>query len=103
MTDMSNITSIAGPAVARIDAPSYAAGARAARTATSPGQLAGETCAACGDAVELSAEALDAGREQAVRQQLVDRVKAEIAAGVYETPEKLDKAAEGLARDLGIG
>lgn len=36
----------------------------------------------------------------AVRQDLVDRVKAEIAAGVYETPEKLQIAAERLIEEI---
>lgn len=35
-----------------------------------------------------------------VRQDLVDRVKAQIAAGQYETPQKLDAAIEALLEDL---
>lgn len=35
-----------------------------------------------------------------VRQELVDRVRQEIAAGTYETPEKLEAAMEGLIEDL---
>ena len=35
-----------------------------------------------------------------VRQELVDRVRSEIEAGTYETPEKLDEAMKGLAADL---
>lgn len=35
-----------------------------------------------------------------VRQGLVDRVKGEIEAGTYETPEKLDAALRGLAEDI---
>lgn len=35
-----------------------------------------------------------------VRQELVARIRDEIAAGTYETPEKLDAAVEGLAQDL---
>lgn len=35
-----------------------------------------------------------------VRQELVDRVRSEIEAGTYETPEKLDEAIKGLAADL---
>lgn len=35
-----------------------------------------------------------------VRQDLVDRVRGEIAAGTYETPEKLDAAAEAMIDDL---
>jgi hypothetical protein len=35
-----------------------------------------------------------------VRQDLVSRVRAEIEAGTYETPDKLDAAVENLAQDL---
>jgi len=35
-----------------------------------------------------------------VRQDLIDRVRADIAAGTYETPEKLDQAIEKLMEDL---
>lgn len=35
-----------------------------------------------------------------VRTELVERVKAELAAGIYETPEKLDIAIERLIDDL---
>ena len=35
-----------------------------------------------------------------VRQDLVDRVKAEIEAGSYETTKKLETAIESLAEDL---
>ncbi|HWA15448.1 MAG TPA: flagellar biosynthesis anti-sigma factor FlgM [Gemmatimonadales bacterium] len=52
------------------------------------------------DAVELSQAALDAGREPPIRQDLVDRIRAEIAAGTYETPDKLDTAADSIAREL---
>ncbi len=37
----------------------------------------------------------------AVRRGLVERVKAEIADGAYETPEKLQIAAERLLDELG--
>ena len=36
-----------------------------------------------------------------VRQDLVDRVKAEIEAGNYDTPDKIDAAFSGMAEDLG--
>ena len=35
-----------------------------------------------------------------VRQDLIDQVRAEITAGTYETPEKLDQAIEKLMEDL---
>lgn len=37
----------------------------------------------------------------AVREDLVRRIKAEIATGKYETPEKLDVAAQRLLKELG--
>lgn len=55
------------------------------------------------DSVTLSDHAryLDQLRDQAdVRQDLVARVKAEIEAGTYDNDERLDKAIDGLARDL---
>jgi hypothetical protein len=36
----------------------------------------------------------------AVREDLIQRVKAEIAAGKYETPEKLEIAAQRMLEDL---
>ena len=36
-----------------------------------------------------------------VRQDLIDRVRAEIAAGTYETPEKIDQAIEKLVEEEG--
>jgi hypothetical protein len=39
----------------------------------------------------------------AIRQEVVDRVKAEIAAGRYETPEKIERLAERLLEELGEG
>jgi flagellar biosynthesis anti-sigma factor FlgM len=36
-----------------------------------------------------------------VRQDLVDRVKAQIAAGNYDTPEKIEAILDKLAEDLG--
>lgn len=36
----------------------------------------------------------------AVRRELVDRVKAQLSAGTYETPEKLDVAIVRLMQDL---
>jgi hypothetical protein len=56
-----------------------------------------------GDKVELSRAAQYIsqliGRND-VRQDLVDRVRAEIAADKYETPEKVDAAVEELLKDL---
>lgn len=37
-----------------------------------------------------------------VRDELVNRVRSELASGTYETPDKIDGAVDGLAEDLGI-
>jgi anti-sigma28 factor (negative regulator of flagellin synthesis) len=57
------------------------------------------------DSVDISALARRLGQgstTQPVRQELVDRVKAEIAGGTYETADKLDLAADRLLRDLDV-
>jgi negative regulator of flagellin synthesis FlgM len=56
------------------------------------------------DRVEISpaAEAaLQAAESGAVRQDLVDRIRAEIASGTYETPDKLDVAVDRLLDEIG--
>lgn len=54
------------------------------------------------DRVQLSdaAQVLAAAKENPIRQELVDRVKAEINAGTYETPDKYDAALDELLSDL---
>ncbi|MBI1190607.1 MAG: hypothetical protein GC200_08030 [Tepidisphaera sp.] len=54
------------------------------------------------DQVEVSSAAayLAKLRDLPVRQDLVDRVKAEISAGTYETPEKIDQAITEFAKDF---
>lgn len=55
------------------------------------------------DRVELSQKAQLLNRLAElpdVRHDLVARVRAEIEAGTYETPEKIDKAIDGLIEDL---
>ncbi|MFA6046706.1 MAG: flagellar biosynthesis anti-sigma factor FlgM [Phycisphaerales bacterium] len=54
------------------------------------------------DQVEVSSVAsyLSQLRDLPVRQDLVDRVRAEIASGTYETPEKVDGAITEIGRDL---
>jgi hypothetical protein len=41
-----------------------------------------------------------AGTAQPIRWELVERVRREIAAGTYETPEKMEKALERLLEQL---
>ncbi|MDX2130838.1 MAG: flagellar biosynthesis anti-sigma factor FlgM [Planctomycetota bacterium] len=54
------------------------------------------------DRVEFSAVAtyLSKLRDLPVRQDLVDRVKAEIAAGTYDTPDKFEAALTELLGDV---
>lgn len=54
------------------------------------------------DQIELSPEALARGAEQPIRRDLVARIRAEIAAGTYETSARLDRAIDGLADDLAV-
>jgi negative regulator of flagellin synthesis FlgM len=56
------------------------------------------------DRVEISpaAEAaLQAAETGAIREDLVSRIRAEIAAGTYETPDKLDAALSRLLDEIG--
>jgi negative regulator of flagellin synthesis FlgM len=55
------------------------------------------------DVVEISTAAMLAAKIHEIpeiRADLVARVKAEIAAGTYETPERLEAAIDGLMADL---
>lgn len=55
------------------------------------------------DSVELSALVRRlASQDPEIRHDLVARVRAEIAAGTYDTPEKLERAADELVRDLDL-
>ena len=73
---------------------------RAAR----PGQDAQARPAGRGaDRVEVSSLARSLSRlnqEEPVRQDLIDRVRAEIEAGRYDTPDKVAAAVDNLLRDL---
>lgn len=92
LTSMSNINSIQNvsvPAIAPVAPP--AAGA-------APVQASAVT-----DVVEISTVARLAAKIQElpeVRTELIQRVKAEIAAGTYETPERLDIAVNRLMDEL---
>lgn len=57
------------------------------------------------DRLEISDFAVDRSRttETApLRRDLVDRVRSEIAAGTYETPEKIDLTIDALANNLDL-
>lgn len=55
-----------------------------------------------GDHVEVSSMAnfMNKLRNLPIRQSLVDDVRRQIAAGTYETPDKLDAAVRELAQEL---
>lgn len=59
--------------------------------------------AAASDQLDISAaaDAAAAAAEGDVRSDLVARVRQEIAAGSYETPERLDGAIERLLDEIG--
>ena len=50
------------------------------------------------DAARLTDQA---GRIPEIRQERVDAIRAQIASGSYETPEKLDAAVERLLDEIG--
>ncbi|MFP4145727.1 MAG: flagellar biosynthesis anti-sigma factor FlgM [Phycisphaeraceae bacterium] len=91
---MSDISPIGRP-----NLPSYNGSSRAARAYqnTPRPERGGQ------DQVDFSSEAQLLSRLKnmsTVRHDLVDRVKAEIQAGTYETPEKLESAVEAMLDDL---
>lgn len=94
----SNINNLNAVASNRLDSIARSAQDRPARTA-SPAAPEAPRSLDRSDRVELSAEALGA---EGVRTELVARIRAEIAAGTYETDAKLDSAAESLAKELGL-
>lgn len=56
------------------------------------------------DSAEFSSRAREAARSEQgpVRQELVEQVRRQIESGRYATREKLDVAADRLARDLDL-
>lgn len=93
-----NIDNLNGFASTRLEQIARAGAERAART---PVQAPAETPRSIDrtDRVELSAEALNT---EGVRTELVARIRAEIAAGTYETDAKLNAAADALAKQLSL-
>jgi negative regulator of flagellin synthesis FlgM len=91
---ISGTTHIHGPH--GINAPHAPRSGQAARS-TPPAQPAG-------DQVEISpaAEAVVRASESGqIRQDLVNRIRAQIADGTYETPEKLNAAVDRLLDEIG--
>ncbi|MCG3126751.1 MAG: hypothetical protein CHACPFDD_01606 [Phycisphaerae bacterium] len=54
------------------------------------------------DPIEISDDARTSADESAVRDELVARIRAEIAAGRYETREKVEVAVDRLIQDLDL-
>lgn len=93
---MSDISSIGGGSIGPVNRPAQHAAYQAA-------QRTQEVKPQAGDSVELSEHAryLDMLRNMPdVRTDLIDRIREQIEAGTYETPQRLDAAVEGLAADL---
>jgi len=91
MSDVSPINGIPSPALAPLGRPSFSEPA----AATGPIRS--------GDKVELSRAAQFISKlisKNEIREDLVDRVTQELAAGTYETNEKVDAALEELMHDL---
>lgn len=78
---------VVGRAVART--------AREPRPGESAGVDRGQDSVDVSDTARIAAARLT-GEEAAIRQDLVDRVKAEIEAGTYETPIKIAGTVDGL-------
>lgn len=90
---MSDISAINAAAHVRLEAPTRPL----ARDHETSAVVRGE------DRVELSDKARYMQRLREVppvRQELVDRVRAEIAQGTYETPEKFAQALDALLDDV---
>ena len=70
------------------------------------GQAAGGAAGAhaAGDRVTISSAAeaaIQASETSGIRQDVVSRIRAEIASGTYETPGKLDVALDRLLDEIG--
>jgi len=52
-------------------------------------------------AIHAAEGAAQANQSGGIRQDLVNQIRAEIAAGTYETPEKLDVALDRLLDEVG--
>ncbi|MEO0514730.1 MAG: flagellar biosynthesis anti-sigma factor FlgM [Planctomycetota bacterium] len=91
---MSDIAPLNGPSAAS----SYLPSGRIERPAVSTNDVSrGSDQIELSDTAKILAKLADLPE---VREDLVARVRTEIADGTYETSEKLDAAIEGLAEDL---
>jgi negative regulator of flagellin synthesis FlgM len=68
------------------------------------GQAASATAPAQADSLTISSAAeaaMKASESAGIRQDVVNRIRGEIAAGTYETPAKLDAALNRLLDQIG--
>lgn len=97
---MMNVSSIGGGSIGRVEPRG-----NPERTVPTP-QPSQASVARGEDQVELSEHARFLARMRElpeIRQDLVDRIKAEIEAGTYDTADKLDQAIEGILDDIEQG
>jgi negative regulator of flagellin synthesis FlgM len=78
-----------------INPPHFAPRSQPARSAASP---QGVDRLDISPAAEAAIQAADSGE---IRTELVDRLRAQIAAGTYETPERLNVAVDRLLDEIG--
>lgn len=91
MSDVTPINGVHSPALASLARASYS------ESTATPGPVRS------GDKVELSRAAQYLSSlllKNDVRTDMVDRVKAQIADGSYETPDKIDAALDEILSDL---
>jgi len=91
MSDISPVNGVSSPALTPLSRSAYS------EPAATAGPIRG------GDKVELSRAAQFISRlisKNDVREDKVEQVKAQLAAGTYETPEKVDAALEELMKDI---
>ena len=91
--------------MSKIHGVNSAAGLNPVQASLSPKTPKAPAPAPTGDTVEISPQARLASLLASVppmRMDLVNRVKAEIQSGTYDTPEKLDKAFDKLMDELGF-
>ncbi len=95
MTDIGRISS--GNEAIRSEAVGRAAGRTDphARPGESSGVERGQDSVDVSDTARIAAAKLS-GEDSSIRQDLVDRVKAEIEAGTYETPVRIAGTVDGI-------
>ena len=95
---MSDIAPVSGLSVDRLDAPGGVQDRAPART------VRNDPTERPSDRVDISERARFLNKLASLpptRRELIDRVQKQIAAGTYDTPDKLDQAMSSLLDDLG--